>query len=146
MDRRDDSFLALQVTRLKSLYRKFGTKGLKDCSQAEVRLLLSAKQLELGQLSRKIGGQQATEHEIALKSEMQLEIQDLKSLVKGRTRDQAWTVAAGASRSQRATIRPNVASAQCPASWYARSSWRGTRRSGHLDMAGTYVKDASLSR
>ncbi len=85
MNTQTQSFLNLNMTRLKALYQRFGRPGLKNCPPADVQLLLAAKRLELNELFNRIGGQGFGERDAALKHGMQLIIKDLSGLLKERT-------------------------------------------------------------
>src|SRR5579875_3088255 len=63
------SWLEKRLAALDALYHKFGREGLKDHSLADVRLLLSSKELQLRNAANR---------------QLELEIKDLAAFVKGQ--------------------------------------------------------------
>jgi hypothetical protein len=62
---------------LQSVYENHGRNGLRNFSDADVRLLLSAKQHELDTLSSKFSGGTASELEMILKGRIEAEVVDV---------------------------------------------------------------------
>ena len=75
------SWLEKKLAALEALYHKFGREGLKDHSLADVRLLLSSKELRLRDTakSRDLG-----EDQKAANRQLELEVKDLTAYVKGQ--------------------------------------------------------------
>jgi hypothetical protein len=75
------SWLEKKLIMLNALYHRFGRDGLKDQPNADVGLLLSAKELQLRDAST---GQDLGEERNAATHRLELEIKDLKAYVKSR--------------------------------------------------------------
>lgn len=77
----DGSWMERKLAALEALYRKFGREGLKDHSLADVRLLLSSKELQLRDAAkcRDLG-----EDQKAANRQLELEIKDLAAYMKGQ--------------------------------------------------------------
>ena len=66
-----------RTEQLQSVYKDNGRNGLRGFGDADVRLLLSAKQLELDRLSSKLSGGRATELDVVLKGRIEAELMDV---------------------------------------------------------------------
>ncbi|SRR5579875_2945317 len=75
------SWLEKRLAALDALYHKFGREGLKDHSLADVRLLLSSKELQLRNAAK---GRDLGEDQKAANRQLELEIKDLAAFVKGQ--------------------------------------------------------------
>jgi hypothetical protein len=62
---------------LESVYENHGRNGLRNFADGDVRLLLSAKQLELDRLSSKLSDGPATEPDMILKGQIEAEVMDV---------------------------------------------------------------------
>ena len=75
------SWLERKLAALEALYHKFGRDGLKDHSLADVRLLLSSKELRLRDAAK---GRDLGEDQKAANRQLELEIKDLTAYMKGQ--------------------------------------------------------------
>ena len=66
-----------RTEQLQSVYKDSGRNGLRGFGDADVRLLLSAKQLELDRLLSKLSGGRATELDVVLKGRIEAEVMDV---------------------------------------------------------------------
>ena len=75
------TWLEKKLATLNALYRRFGREGLKDQPLADVRLLLSSKELQLRDAAR---GRDLGEDQKAANRRLELEVKDLTAYVKGQ--------------------------------------------------------------
>jgi hypothetical protein len=75
------SWLERKLSVLEALYCKFGREGLKDQPLADVRLLLSSKELQLRDAAK---GRDLGEDQKAANRQLELEVKDLTAYVKGQ--------------------------------------------------------------
>jgi hypothetical protein len=75
------SWLERKVTALNALYDRFGRDGLKDQPLADLRLLLSSKELQLRDTAK---GRDLGEEQKAANRLLELEVKDLTAYVKGQ--------------------------------------------------------------
>ena len=75
------SWMERKLASLEALYHKFGREGLKDHSLADVRLLLSSKELQLRDAAK---GRDLGEDQKAANRQLELEIKDLTAYMKGQ--------------------------------------------------------------
>jgi hypothetical protein len=75
------SWLERKLSVLEALYSKFGREGLKDQPLADVRLLLSSKELQLRDAAK---GRDLGEDQKAANRQLELEVKDLTAFVKGQ--------------------------------------------------------------
>jgi hypothetical protein len=77
---RGGGWLQKKLAVLDALYRKFGREGLKDHPLADVRLLLSSKELELRDA---VKSPELGEDQKAANRNLELEIKDLSAYMRG---------------------------------------------------------------
>jgi hypothetical protein len=75
------SWLEKKLAAVDAVYRRFGREGLKDHALADVRLLLSSKELQLRDAGK---GPNLGEDQKAANRQLELEIKDLTAYVKGQ--------------------------------------------------------------
>jgi hypothetical protein len=75
------SWLERKLATLDALYQRFGREGLKNQPLADVRLLLSSKELQLRDAAK---GRDLSEELKAGNRQLELEIRDLSGYVKGQ--------------------------------------------------------------
>ena len=75
------SWMERKLASLEALYHKFGREGLKDHALADVRLLLSSKELRLRDTAK---GRDLGEDQKAANRQLELEVKDLTGYVKGQ--------------------------------------------------------------
>ncbi len=75
------SWLEKKLATMDAIYRRFGRDGLKDHSVADVGLLLSSKELQLGDAAK---GRDLGEDQKAANRQLALEIKDLTAYIKGQ--------------------------------------------------------------
>jgi hypothetical protein len=98
----EKSWLEKKVEALEALYHRFGRDGLKDHALADLRLLLSAKELQLRDAakSRDLGEDQKQANR-----RLELEIKDLVTYLKGQLSGLSLSDLRSAPQPERA--RPN---------------------------------------
>ncbi len=75
------SWLEKKLSGLEALYHRFGREGLKDHSLADVKLLLSSKELQLRDAAK---GRDLGEDQKTANRQLELEIKDLTAYMKGQ--------------------------------------------------------------
>ncbi len=75
------SWLEKKLSTLDALYHRFGREGLKDQPLADVRLLLSSKELQLRDAGK---SGELGEDQKAVNRQLELEIKDLTAYMKGQ--------------------------------------------------------------
>ncbi len=75
------SWLEKKLSTLNALYHRFGREGLKDQPLADVRLLLSSKELQLRDAAK---SGDLGEDQMAANRQLELEIKDLAAYMKGQ--------------------------------------------------------------
>ena len=73
-----------RTEQLQSVYKDLGRNGLRGFDDADIRLLLSAKQLDLHSLSSKLSGAAATEPDVILKGQIEAEVMDVSDEITAR--------------------------------------------------------------
>jgi len=73
----DRTEIDYHVGLLQGLYETLGTYGLRNHADEKVRLLLSAKELELGAVSERLEGHTGSELDVMLKGQLEAEVRDL---------------------------------------------------------------------
>lgn len=82
-----ESHLAKQIERMSALYHMYGREGLGGFSACEVRLLMSAKQLELGNVATRLQADPANSAQVLIKMQLELQIKELGMTIDGMGKD-----------------------------------------------------------
>ena len=75
------SWMERKLASLEGLYHKFGREGLKDHSLADVRLLLSSKELRLRDTAK---SRDLDDDQKAANRQLEIEVKDLTAYMKGQ--------------------------------------------------------------